>query len=74
MYHYHLVNKMTEVQNLTLGTVLSVHKSWENAEKAHSKLQNQIRKASGNNSYLPTKIVRSEKRYGKGICMPVDYP
>jgi hypothetical protein len=70
MYHYHLVNKMTEVQNLTLGTVLSVHKSWENAEKAHSKLQNQIKKANGNNSYLPTKIVRTERLYSKGVYMP----
>jgi hypothetical protein len=73
MYHYHLVNKMSEVQNLSMGTVLSVHKSWENAEKAHSKLQNQIRKANGQNSYLPTKIVRSEKRYDKGVQMPYSY-
>ena len=65
---------MSEVQNSTIGTVLSVHRSWDNAQKAHTKLQKQIRKANGQNSYLPTRIVRSEKRFGKGIYMPVDYP
>lgn len=67
---YYLTNKMSLVENSTHGRILSVHQSWEAAENAHSKLQKQVAKSNGANSYLPTKIVRSNKRFLKGGFMP----
>jgi len=70
---YYLTNKMSQVENTTHGRILSVHRSWEAAENAHSKLQDQVRKSNGANSYLPTKIVRSNKRFLKGNFLPWDF-
>lgn len=67
---YYLTNQMSQVENGTHGRILSVHRSWEAAENAHSKLQKQVRKSNGANSYLPTKIMRSNKRFFKGSFMP----
>jgi hypothetical protein len=64
---------MSQIEYNTHGRILSVHQSWDAAENAHSKLQKQVVKGNGANSYLPTKIVRSNKRYLKGSFMPWNF-
>lgn len=62
---FHLVNKMAQTDTC-LGRVISSHRSIEAAEKSDKKLQAGIRRSNGQNSYLPTVIVESNKRLGHG--------
>lgn len=61
-----LVNTMSRWEN-HVGSILSLHRTAEAAEKANAKIQRTIRKGSGSNSYLPTTIVQLVKgRYVPG--------
>lgn len=59
---YALINTMSAVQGDSIGAVVSIHKTYEAAEKADNKLQRMTRKANGSSSYLPTRIVRLTRR------------
>lgn len=55
---YALINTMSGVQGDSIGAVVSIHRTIEAAAAADVKLQRQVRRANGDSSYLPTRIVR----------------
>lgn len=59
---YALINTMTQIPGDSLGTVLSLHRTAEAAERADAALQRAIKRANGETSYLPTCIVRLTRR------------
>jgi len=63
---YALINTMGKIQNDSIGTVLSFHHTVEAAEKASDKTQRQVKRANGDNSYLPTIIVEIRGKYRLG--------
>lgn len=63
---YALVNTMSQIPSDSIGTVVSLHRSIEAAEMADGKLQRLTRKGNGQNSYLPTTIVRLSCAYRRG--------
>lgn len=53
---YALVNTMNNVGR-EIGSAISFHASEEAAEKANAKFQKSVKRANGQSSYMPTKIV-----------------
>jgi hypothetical protein len=54
-----LVNTMTQVLGDSIGTVISQHRTLDAAEHANTILQRAVKRANGNSSYLPTRIVEA---------------
>jgi len=50
----------------TLGTVLSVHRSQEAAERANRAFQKKVKAANGSASYIPTMIRLAKNKRGPG--------
>jgi Cu/Ag efflux protein CusF len=61
-----LINTMTRMDTY-VGTVLSLHRSVEAAEKADSELQRAVKRANGQNSYLPTIIREVDPKAKTGL-------
>lgn len=53
---YYLINTMSRTEDGHVGRVLSRHRTWEAAEKADARLQREVKRSNGQNSYLPTTI------------------
>jgi len=61
-----LINTFDRLPN-SIGTVVSVHRSREAAEKANIALQSAVKRGHGRNAYLPTTIAAGCKgRWRKG--------
>ena len=61
-----LINTFDRLPN-SVGTVVSMHRTVEAAEKADRELQRSIKRGHGRNSYLPTLISPvCEARWRKG--------
>ena len=63
---YALINTMSQIPSDSIGTVASLHRSIEAAERAAGKLQRLTRRGNGQNSYIPTQIVRLSCAYRRG--------
>lgn len=55
---YYLINTMSRVEANHVGRVISRHRTIETALKAQAKLARSVREANGQNSYLPTTILK----------------
>lgn len=55
---YALINQMSAIHGDSIGRVVSWHLTEEAAQVADMKLQRLTRKANGEGSFLPTRIVR----------------
>lgn len=64
---YLLINTMNQIGVDSIGTVVSKHRSVEAASAANGKLQRAVRRANGQNSYLPTTIVGIRGRAARGM-------
>jgi len=63
---YALINTFDRFPD-SIGTILSLHRSVEAAEKSNSQWQRDIKKGHGRNAYLPTQISKLCKaRWKKG--------
>ena len=58
-----------ESTDLIVGHVISAHHSIEAAERAEAKEQRAVKRYNSDNSYLPTRIVETERRVRKGDCV-----
>ena len=65
---YALVNTFAALPG-TVGTVVSLHRSVEAADRANTRLQAQVRAANGRDAYLPTLVCRLVS----GRARPYDY-
>lgn len=65
---YAVINTMTSVPGDSIGTILSQHRTARAARASDSIIQRRTRAANGDNSYLPTIIVRlTRKPVGRHI-------
>jgi hypothetical protein len=55
---YALINTMTAIPGDSIGTIVSKHRTRGAAERANEILQRRTKKANGQNSYLPTRVVK----------------
>jgi D-arabinose 5-phosphate isomerase GutQ len=62
---YILINTFNAIPGDTVGTVISIHRSREGAERADVILQHRIRANNSPNSYLPTMV--AEKAPGPAL-------
>lgn len=62
---YALINTMSAV-DVYVGRVLSMHRTAEAAETADTKLQRAVKRANGQNSYLPTVIRKINRKSFRG--------
>jgi hypothetical protein len=67
-----LINKMNAIPGDSIGTVLSLHRTTEAAERADAALQRATRTGSGRDSYVPTIIVELTERVGRGAHVSQD--
>ena len=61
-----LINTFNEIGNDSIGTVISLHRTMDAAEKKSAKFQADVRRANGANSYIPTRIVTLTERHAVG--------
>lgn len=57
-----LINTVNAIPGDSIGTVLSQHRTIEAADREDARLQRAVRRANGENSYLPTRVVRLTRR------------
>lgn len=62
---YAIINTM-QAWDYYVGSVVSVHRTAEAAEAADAKLQRAVKRANGQNSYLPTVIRKLNCRAQNG--------
>jgi hypothetical protein len=62
-----LINTMNQIGTDSIGTVISLHRTPEAALQASLKFQQRVKRANGQNSYIPTQIVRLKAQYGVGV-------
>ena len=61
-----LINTMNQIGNDSIGTVISLHRTFAAAEAKSSKFQAAVKRANGSNSYIPTRIVTLTERHAVG--------
>lgn len=54
---YAVVNTMNQIGTDSIGTVISRHQTQEAAEQAQARHQRAVRRANGDQSYIPTRVV-----------------
>jgi hypothetical protein len=60
-----LINTLASV-DCYVGRIVSVHRTWQAADAADTKLQRLIKRNSGQSSYLPTIICQAKSSARKG--------
>lgn len=63
---YALINMMGQIQNDSIGTVISLHRSVDTAIAAENKFLRTVKRNNGENSYIPTAVVKLSQKYKKG--------
>ena len=63
---YLLINEMNAIPGLTVGRVLSCHRTIAAALAADRRLQKLVKSNNGQNSYLPTSVHHSKSRFARG--------
>jgi hypothetical protein len=61
-----LINTTNQIDNISIGTVISRHRTFFAAAAASAKFQADVRRANGANSYIPTRIVTLTRRHAVG--------
>jgi uncharacterized protein involved in exopolysaccharide biosynthesis len=61
-----LINEMNQIGNDSIGTVISLHRTTEAALRKSEKFQTSVKRANGQNSYIPTRIVTLTERHAVG--------